>query len=126
MNWKCNFIPLKKQCSLRRVDSFRFKPVWFSKRHQPKPFSLVSAISSTISCLYLLNICLQHLTPSTTAYFSKDCLPGSVLLTLLSSGFNPVSLLSFSINTSEESSQSCPLTCGAPQGSVFGPIVFIL
>jgi len=39
------------------------------------------------------SIFLQPLTPSTTAYYSKDCLPGSALLTLLSSGFNLTSLL---------------------------------
>src|SRR6218665_1849257 len=39
---------------------------------------------------------LQPLTPSTTTYYLKDCLPGSVLLTQLSSGFSPIFLLALS------------------------------
>ena len=38
-------------------------------------------------------IFLQPSTPLITTSYSKDCLPGSVLLTLLSSGFNPIFLL---------------------------------
>src|SRR6218665_1117516 len=41
----------------------------------------------------LITIFLQPLTPSTTTYYLKDCLPGSVLLTQLSSGFSPIFLL---------------------------------
>src|SRR6218665_279980 len=39
---------------------------------------------------------LQPLTPSTTTYYLKYCLPGSVLLTWLSSGFSPIFLLALS------------------------------
>src|SRR6218665_1367978 len=34
--------------------------------------------------------------PSTTTYYSKDCLPGSVLVTRLSTGFSPIFLLGLS------------------------------
>ena len=33
---------------------------------------------------------------------------------------------SFSVKTPKASSQSCPLTCGVPQGSVLGTLLFIL
>jgi len=66
---------------------------------QPKPFSLqctinlfrLSLINKSLVCAS--SIFLQPVTPSTTTYYSKDCLPGSVLLTLLSFGFNPIYLL---------------------------------
>ena len=65
---------------------------------QPKPFSLPSTINLFLP--FLINkspvcaslIFLQPSTPLTTTYYSKDCLPGSVLPTLLSSGFRPISL----------------------------------
>src|SRR6218665_3723002 len=78
---------------------------------------------SSSTCVHL--IFLQPLTPSTTTYYSKDCLPGSVLLTRLSTGFSPI-FRSFSVKTSKTSSQSCPLTCGIPQGLVLGLLLFIL
>src|SRR6218665_3661131 len=40
-----------------------------------------------------LHLCL---TPSTTTYYLKDCLPGSVLLTRFSTGFSPIFLLALS------------------------------
>src|SRR6218665_1811728 len=61
MNWKCNFIPLKKQCSLRRVDSFRFKLVFKATLNRnPSHFFVQQTcfchLSSTISCLYILDL----------------------------------------------------------------------
>src|SRR6218665_3044166 len=72
---------------------------------QPKPFLLPctinlflpSLIKKSLACASF--IFLLPLTPSTTTFYSKDCLPGSaftLLLTLLSSGFNPISLLALS------------------------------
>src|SRR6218665_2456951 len=50
--------------------------------------------------VYLLfkhsSIYMQPLTPSVASCYFKDCLPGSVLQTLLSSGFSCTSLLALS------------------------------
>src|SRR6218665_1353452 len=70
---------------------------------------LVSAIShQQVSCLCLLDISA-----------ASDSIDHNILLKRLSA-------CSFSTKTSKASSQSCPLTCGIPQGSVFGPLLFIL
>src|SRR6218665_3567315 len=69
---------------------------------QPKPFShpcttnmfLPSVINKSL--VSASSIFLQSLTPSTTTYYLKDCLPGSVLLTRLSSRFSPIFLLPLS------------------------------
>src|SRR6218665_548332 len=64
---------------------------------QPKPFSHPCTINLFLpslinkSLVFASYIFLQPLTPSTTTYYSKDCLPGSVLLTRLSTD----SVLSF-------------------------------
>ena len=71
----------------------------FTKRHSTETPSLQCTINLSLpsltnkSLVCASPIFLQPLTPSTTTYHSKDCLPGLVLLTLLSSGFNPASLL---------------------------------
>ena len=102
MNWKCNCIPLKEKCSLRRVDSIRFKPIWFSKRHSIETLltsmfnKLVSSISHQQACCpYLLDMSATFDTINHNILLER-LLPGSVLLTLLSSGFNPISLLALS------------------------------
>jgi len=69
---------------------------------QPKPFSLQCTINLFLpshinkSLVCASSIFLQPLTSSTTTYYLNDCLPGSVLLALLSSGFSPISLLALS------------------------------
>ena len=69
---------------------------------QPKPFSLPCTLNLFLSSLIdrslvcASSIFLQPLTPSTTTYYSTDCLPGLVLLTLFSSGFSSISLLALS------------------------------
>ena len=46
--------------------------------------------------LVTLSVFLNRFTPeTTTTYYSKDCLPGLVLLTLLSLEFNRYNLLFF-------------------------------
>src|SRR6218665_1501026 len=71
---------------------------------------------------------MQPLTPSTTTYYLKDCLPAwfSLTDTALHWVQSYLSSRSFSLKTSKTSSQSCILTCGVPQGSVLGPLLFIL
>src|SRR6218665_2472249 len=88
---------------------------------------LVSAIShQQVSCL-----CLPHI----SAAF--DTIDHNISLKRLSAwfGFTDTALLwiqsclssrSFTVKTSEASSTSYPLTCRVPQGSVLGPLLFIL
>src|SRR6218665_41380 len=69
---------------------------------QPKPFSHPCTINLFLpslinkSLVFASSIFLQPLTPSTTTYYLKDCLPGLVLLTWLSTGFSPIFLLALS------------------------------
>src|SRR6218665_1810937 len=69
---------------------------------QPKPFSHSCTINLFLpslinkSLVSASSIFLQPLTPSTTPYYLKDCPPGSILLTRLSSGFSPIFLLTLS------------------------------
>src|SRR6218665_2488717 len=61
---------------------------------QPKPFLLPCIINLVLPSLInkspvsASSIYMQPLTPSTASWNFKDCLPGSVLLTPLSSGFS--------------------------------------
>src|SRR6218665_2100784 len=124
----------------------------FTKRHSTETLltslynKLVSAISlQQVSCLCLLDI---------SAVF--DTIDHNILLKRLSTwfGFTDTILLwiqsylscrwfcftdtallwiqsylscrYFSVKTSKASSQPCLLTCGVPQGSVLGPLLFIL
>src|SRR6218665_3608427 len=67
-----------------------------------KPFSHLCTINLFLpslinkSLVFASSIFLQPLTPSTTTYYLKDCLPGSVLLTWLSTRFSPILLLALS------------------------------
>src|SRR6218665_2982966 len=69
---------------------------------QPKPFSPPCTINLFLpflinkSPVFVSPIFLQPFTPSTTTYYSKDCLRGSVLPTRLSSGLSPIFLLALS------------------------------
>src|SRR6218665_3474319 len=105
----------------------------FTKRHSTETLltslynKLVSAIShQQVSCLCLLDI---------SAAF--DTIDHNILLKRMSTWFSfadtallwiqsYLSSRSFSVKTPKALPQSCPLTCGVPQGSVLGPLLFIL
>src|SRR6218665_2862367 len=88
---------------------------------------LISAVShQQVSCLYLLDI---------SAAF--DTIDHNILLQRLSSWFGVsgtallwfnlyVSSRCFSVKACSHSSQPLPLSCAVPQGSVLGPLLFIL
>src|SRR6218665_2200438 len=88
---------------------------------QPKPFSLPCTINLFLpspinkSLVSASSIFLQLLTPSTTTYYLKDCPPGSVLLTWLSSRFSPIFLLALSLSKHlKHHPNHALLTCGVP------------
>src|SRR6218665_28745 len=105
----------------------------FTKHHSTETLlvslynKLVAAVShQRVSCLCLLDI---------SAVF--DTIDHSLLLHRLSSwfGISGIALLwfksylasrSFSVKASNHTSQPLPLSCGVPQGSVLGPLLFIL
>src|SRR6218665_1516223 len=90
---------------------------------QPKPFSHPCRPTINLFLPSLINkslvsassIFLQPLTPSTTTYYLKDCPPGSVLLTWLSTGFSPIFLLALSLSKHlKHHPNHALLTCGVP------------
>src|SRR6218665_3885109 len=98
-------------------------------------WSMVSKAAETRRSRRQRQECLCLLDLLVSAAF--DTIDHNILLKRLSTwfGFTDKALLwiqsylssrSFSIKTSKASSQSCPLTCGVPQGSVVGPLLFIL
>ena len=105
----------------------------FTKHHSTETLlvslynKLVSAVShQQVSCLCLLDI---------SAAF--DTIDHSLLLNRLSSSFGVsgtallwfesyLSSRSFSVKASSHCSKPLPLSCGVPQGSVLGPLLFIL
>src|SRR5688572_17393344 len=95
---------------------------------QPKPFSLPSTINLFLPSLINKSpvgaslIFLQPLTPSTQTYYSKDCLLGSVLPTLLSSGFRLIYLPALSPLKHQKPHRNHALS---PQGSGLWPLLFI-
>src|SRR6218665_445533 len=120
-------------CFVKLIHSSTLISLVLPSGTQPKPFSLLCTISLFLpslinkSLVSASSIFLQLLTPSTTTYYLKDCPPGSVLLTRLSSEFSHIFLLALSLPKHlKHHPQSCPLTCGVLQGSVLRPLLFIL
>src|SRR6218665_1160030 len=95
---------LKTRSMTKRIEIFTLKMKIFSEKTSfrnlgsRKKFSVPPKFGARSPPLATSSIFLQLLTPSTTTYYLKDCPPGSVLLTRLSSGFSPIFLLALSLS----------------------------